>query len=157
MKRKSGLGIVCTLSLVVMITQAPALADDFVYFKSPSGNINCVYMPQYDPSVRSMLRCDINDFTPTIRTVPAQTPDEIEVMGRCTPRRMSSFSVEDNGVIGTAVCASDSANSGTARVLAYGQSFSRGAFTCQSQPTGMTCTNLNGHGFSLSKESQKLF
>ena len=157
MKRVSWLSGLSAASLMVVVGLGPARADDFVYFKSPTGNINCVYMPPYDPSVRPMLRCDINEFTPTIRNVPAQTRDEIEVMGRCTPKRMSTFTVEDNAARGSASCASDSANSEDAGILAYGQTFSRGGFTCQSQPSGMTCTNRSSHGFFLSKASQKLF
>jgi hypothetical protein len=34
--------------------------------------------------------------------------------------------------------------------LAYGQSASRGPFTCVSQTDGVTCTVASGHGFSIS-------
>jgi hypothetical protein len=34
--------------------------------------------------------------------------------------------------------------------LAYGQSASRGPFTCVSQTDGVTCTVASGHGFTIS-------
>ena len=35
--------------------------------------------------------------------------------------------------------------------LAYGNSWSKGPFTCQSSTKGLTCTGSNGHGFFVSK------
>jgi len=44
-----------------------------------------------------------------------------------------------------------------AKRLAYGATESLGGISCHSQQTGMTCTNKSGHGFSLSRQQQKLF
>ena len=38
-------------------------------------------------------------------------------------------------------------------VLAYGKSWRRGAFTCVSRLTGLTCRNAHGHGVFISRES----
>jgi hypothetical protein len=38
-------------------------------------------------------------------------------------------------------------------VLAYGSSWSRGAFTCRSETNGISCENATGNGFFLSRES----
>jgi hypothetical protein len=41
--------------------------------------------------------------------------------------------------------------------LGYGQSLSAGAITCDSEPTGMTCTDRStGHFFRVSRESYQL-
>jgi hypothetical protein len=42
-------------------------------------------------------------------------------------------------------------------VLEYGSYISLGGITCVSERTGMTCTNLDGHGFTLSRARQSLF
>jgi hypothetical protein len=43
------------------------------------------------------------------------------------------------------------------RVLAYGRSWRRGELTCTSRSAGLTCCNPEGHGFVLSRESQRVF
>jgi hypothetical protein len=42
-------------------------------------------------------------------------------------------------------------------VLAYGSSAKLGPFTCSSQSAGLTCKNRGGHGFFVSKQSQRVF
>lgn len=41
--------------------------------------------------------------------------------------------------------------------LNYGDTIKGKTYQCTSQKTGMTCMNKEQHGFTLSKESQKLF
>ena len=43
------------------------------------------------------------------------------------------------------------------RTLAYGTTWRRGAFTCTSRFSGLTCTNSAGHGVFVSRESYRLF
>jgi hypothetical protein len=43
------------------------------------------------------------------------------------------------------------------QTLAYGQTRTLGSITCDSEPTGMTCTdNSTGHYFRISRESYQL-
>jgi hypothetical protein len=42
-------------------------------------------------------------------------------------------------------------------VLAYGQTWVKGPFTCQSRQTGLTCRRKDGRGFSLSRAAVRLF
>lgn len=42
-------------------------------------------------------------------------------------------------------------------VLAYGRSWSYEGFRCQSRRVGLTCRNRAGHGFFLSRQSQRIF
>jgi hypothetical protein len=42
-------------------------------------------------------------------------------------------------------------------VLAYGEVWQRGGFTCKSEPTGITCFNADRHGFSLARAKQAVF
>ena len=41
--------------------------------------------------------------------------------------------------------------------LAYGRTWSWHGFRCNSATTGLTCRNTSGHGFFLSRESQRVF
>ena len=43
------------------------------------------------------------------------------------------------------------------KVLAYGRRYRRRGFVGRSRRTGLTCRNLAGHGFTLSRERQRLF
>lgn len=45
----------------------------------------------------------------------------------------------------------------TKRVLAYGSKVSFGGVTCDSELSGLTCTNANGSGFMLARATQQLF
>jgi hypothetical protein len=42
-------------------------------------------------------------------------------------------------------------------VLAYGRSWRRYRIVCVSRSTGLTCRNPAGHGFTLSRERQRIF
>jgi hypothetical protein len=42
-------------------------------------------------------------------------------------------------------------------VLRYGEAVTLGGISCVSAKTGMTCTNAEGHGFSVAKAKQRLF
>lgn len=54
------------------------------------------------------------------------------------------------------VCAGDT-TMGTGSVLPYGQFRAGGGLSCNSQPAGMRCSNSDGRGFMLSRESYSLF
>ena len=42
-------------------------------------------------------------------------------------------------------------------VLAYGEVWQRGGFTCTAEQTGVTCFNTDRRGFSLARAKQDLF
>lgn len=121
--------------------QAPTTSADavtpptgqLVEFQLPSGNIGCVYVPPggtpvyQTPDGRAELACD--RIEPTyVRLVMSET-------GPAT--------LQEN--LGEAPCCSG----GT---LAYGATWTQGPFTCQSAAAGLTCTNGDGRGFTLSRD-----
>jgi hypothetical protein len=55
------------------------------------------------------------------------------------------------------VCAGDTVATPGAPILDYGRSYAAGGITCRSERSGMTCTNAQGSGFSLSRARQRLF
>jgi hypothetical protein len=58
---------------------------------------------------------------------------------------------------GHVVCAGDTALA-QGPVLGYGRKRSVGRFTCTSRTSGMSCVNrVTGHGFTISKQSYRLF
>lgn len=127
----------------VLMLGSPALASDYIEFKSPTGNISCgLYSDGADTSVR----CDMAKLVPSYTTPP---PD-------CEFDWGSAFAVGRTGK-GVLACVSDPAAGPDAPVLPYGEAISMGGISCVSAKTGMTCTNAEGHGFSISKAKQKLY
>ena len=122
------------------------------YFKSPSGNIACAFGDGSE-NFPDHVRCDIYKFTPSY-----EVPDELKndpIFTCKSPEEMHSFWVSTNDVPAGFFCPTDALDDSA--VLNYGDSISKDGITCNSEKTGMTCTNSSGHGFSLSKAKQKVF
>jgi hypothetical protein len=121
-----------------------AAAQDMVFFQAPSGNIHCmIFVGDGD---WQGARSDILQAELSYALRPADCDLDwghaFEV-----PRRGASYPV----------CAGDTVASPDAPVLDYGRSYSLGGITCSSEKSGMTCTNAEGHGFTLRRASQRLF
>ncbi len=131
------------LVLTLILLATPALADDFVYFQSPSGNINCVLMKGDYAGVR----CDMTALTPSFTHRPKD----------CDLDWGDSFAIGAGETRGSVMCHGDTVIQPGSLVLGYGQSATLGEFSCQSEKTGITCQNALGHGFSIAKAKQTLF
>ncbi len=119
---------------------APVAAADIVGFTSPSGNIGCILS-------EDLLRCDIatRDWSPPPR--PADCPDFTDfgqgiMVHQYGPARF--------------VCAGDT-TLGAGPALPYGQFEAGGGMSCNSEPSGMRCSNSDGHGFTISRQAYSLF
>ena len=130
-------------AVLFTLLATPALADEFIYFHSPSGNIHCMLMSGDDAGVR----CDMLELTPSFARRPTD----------CDLDWGDAFEVGTNDRQGAVLCHGDTVINPDSMELGYGASASLGEFTCTSQKTGMTCTNARGHGFAISKAAQKLF
>jgi hypothetical protein len=127
----------------LILMASPALADDLVTFQSPTGNIHCnIYQWQGDTGAR----CDLRELTPTYTYQPAG----------CDYDWGQSFGVDADGK-GYLACVSDALFDPGNPVLPYGEAVSLGGISCVSAKTGMTCTNREGHGFSVAKGKQRLY
>jgi hypothetical protein len=129
-------------TIFLCLLASPAAAD-YVEFRSPTGNIQCAI---YSDASGASARCDMSALTPSYTTRPAG----------CEFDWGSSFAVNDTGK-GMLACVSDPAASAGAGVLPYGEAVSLGGISCVSAKTGMTCTNGDGHGFSIAKAKQKIY
>ena len=130
------------LSALSLGLVTPALADDYIGFRSPTGNIACaIFTGEW-----AGARCDMNALAPTYRQRPAD----------CELDWGSSFAVDAQGQ-GYLACVGDTVADPGAPVLPYGRSVKLGAFVCASEKTGITCTNGEGHGFQIAKAKQRLF
>ena len=128
---------------VLLVLAGPAAADDYLGFRSPTGNIHCA---MYSWNGGAEARCDVIELTPTYRKAPAG----------CDLDWGHSFAVDNTGK-GVLACVGDTVQDPRNPVLPYGQALSLGGISCVSAKTGITCTNAAGHGFSVAKAKQKLF
>ena len=55
------------------------------------------------------------------------------------------------------ICYGDTVMDKSLPVLAYGEVWQRGGFTCKSEQTGITCFNADRRGFSLARAKQEVF
>lgn len=108
-------------------------------FRSPSGNIGCVVGD-------STVRCDVRSRN----WQPPSKPADCEL-------DWGSGIAIDAGGAPAFVCAGDTAlNQG--EVLKYGETNEVGLLRCASTPAAMVCRDVeSGRGFSISRDSYKLF
>ena len=126
---------------VAAAAAAPAIARaDTLNFQSPSGNIYCVLD---SPGVA----CDISDFD-------YQPPPPPECGKHLA---WGNRFVLTTGQPAAIHCHGDTLRVAGEPTLEYGQTMSAGTLTCDSEPTGMTCTDSStGHYFRVSRDSYEL-
>lgn len=137
-----------TATAPILFLAATALAptvhaDGLEFFQTPSGNIACAIgpMPQ-----TAFAGCEIRE---RVFSLP---PRPEPCMGAWGKR----FNLHQ-GAAAQMVCNSDTILAATYPVLEYGQSRSFNPITCESQETGITCTDTrSGHFFRLSRDSYEL-
>jgi hypothetical protein len=109
---------------------------------SPSGNIECNLWT----NGKEELRCDMGALTYSFPEKPEDCPVDWG----------SSFGMFSTGSA-EVLCVGDTIVGPQKVVLDYGLTVQYGSFSCTSEKTGLTCRNLDGHGFTLSKAKQTLF
>ncbi|HEY5478200.1 MAG TPA: DUF6636 domain-containing protein [Gaiellaceae bacterium] len=132
--------LVVAVALVVLAGSASASSSSGLRgFQTPSRNIVC---GAYVGSQPAWLRCDISSG---LKPKPSRPKGcEFDFGGTLT------LGATGRARIG---CVSDVVlpDPNKAPVLAYGKSWSYGPFKCRSARVGLTCRNLKGHGFFLSR------
>ena len=133
--------ILSGLALMLMASAAMAQSGP-TGFQSPSKNITCQY---FDYDKQSTLRCDINAMETKLRR-PAD----------CDLDYGGAFEMNAKGPAAR-ICHGDTVMDPRLPVLAYGEVWQRGGFTCTSEQTGITCFNTDRRGFSLARAKQEMF
>ena len=137
---KSSLLISLAAAVVLAaVAASPAAAGRTVLpgFRTPSGNIRCFVVDKLYCSIEHsayggglQARCDLDwhgfELGPAAKGTVYCTSNAPYDMGKQRPSN---------------------------RILAYGKSFHRGAFTCSSRRTGITCRSRNGHGLFISRQA----
>jgi hypothetical protein len=130
---------VLAASIVIAVPAGAGAASTF--FRTPSKNIYCAWT-----SAPAILRCDILSG---VRPLPPKPRS-------CDFDWGAGFDLRRTGPA-RILCVSDSVVTSSARVLRYGQTWSRGGFTCVSRAVGLRCRNVSGRGFFLSRQRSSRF
>jgi hypothetical protein len=130
-------------SLFISLVLVPAAsAGGSASFRTPSKNIYCA---RERLTHTDFLRCDVQKLRHK-----ASRPKG------CQFGFGNSFGMKPRGRA-HALCVSDSVFDSHAKVLPYGTTRKYGPFSCDSETTGLRCTNRSGHGFSLNRTRFRLF
>ena len=143
---KQRTAFVATVALSFVTAAHCANAQGEPGFKMPSKNVYCIIEDAVD-SQPTDLRCDIQQMNNPMPTPPSN----------CPLSWGDAFSITQNGSSGRMVCHVDTTKNDDLPVLAYGSVWNQRGFSCKSETSGLTCVNSRGHGFSLSRASQRTF
>ena len=135
-------------ALAVAFAVPAADADTgYQFFQSPSGNISCQLGTFLDAGIsRATAACQVGQHNFSTPPRPAD----------CMGGWGDSVGLTQGGQP-SLQCHSDTLLGSSQPVLDYGQTRSVGPITCDSEETGITCTDSStGHGFSLSRDGYKL-
>jgi hypothetical protein len=123
-----------------------AHADDAGAFQSPSGNIGCLIGTFDGTADDNFVYCEIRGRPLWVE--PPRPPD--------CPLAWGSRFVLKRGTAADFACYHQQLPD-PEQVLGYGQRRAVGAVVCDSEPSGMTCTDTStGNFFRVSRESYKL-
>ena len=114
-------------------------------FRSPTGNISCVALP-------TTLLCSIEEsaYRGTLeRRCLRPNGSGVDWHGFELPRSRR----------GQVLCSGGALVTGKVRIstLAYGHTWQRGPFRCDSARTGVTCRTARGHGVFVSRASWRIW
>ena len=132
------------LVLAAGLTVTPAGGSVVRGFRTPSGNIGCIYDSSLGPA--PYLRCDIRS---RLRPLPPRP-------ARCDLDWGESYGMRSTGRV-SITCHGDTAIDPRYPALRYGSTWRSGGFACDSQKAGLRCSNRSGHGFFLSKQRSYRF
>jgi hypothetical protein len=131
----------CLAGLVA--TPAPARAEIYYQFQSPSGDIGCAMGSLGNKAFAS---CEVTDRT---WEAPPR-PD------RCEGNWGDRITL-NQGAPPTLVCSSDSLRSSDLPTLSFGSAWPVNPISCVSEPTGIACTDAGtGHYFRVARDSYEL-
>ena len=122
---------------LAVCTASPVAAQDMASFRSPSGNIGCMYLDGF-------LRCDVAEVSNRQPRPPAD----------CEFGWGQAFEMERGSRRAARICHGDTVLDPGAPVLRYGASWEGGGFSCLSSERGISCRNARGAGWDLSRRAQ---
>lgn len=134
---------VCLSGATVFLLAAnPAQAADMEGFTSPSGNIAC-----YVEDAPATLTCEINQTQWTPKGTRCEELDS---------GKQLAMTLTDSPQEGW-WCRGDTWIHAGIKPLAYGNTWKKKGFTCESSSAHLACKNSKGHGWRMAKKAVEVF
>ena len=132
-------------SALIAVCAAPPHAHgaSAVFFRTPSGSIDCAYVSGTDGG---SLRCDVRGG---LKPLPPRGPG-------CEFDWGAGYRLRATGRARVS-CVSDAVATPSARILRYGTAWRAGGIICHSRRVGLRCRNRSGRGFFLSRQHSYRF
>lgn len=134
-------GLFALAGFMTLALALPAQANNERLFHTPSGNIKCDILA--GDAITAM--CQISGYTPSFPK-PAD----------CRGNYGDVFIIEHTGKA-YLPCGASVLNANDRYELPYDHAVGLGSVMCLVEKTGITCKNKEGHGFFVSRKSQKVW
>jgi Family of unknown function (DUF6636) len=146
--RRLAIGLL--LGTICLVAAASALAKTPIPgVRTPTGNIECLYVPGQPPTLRCDIRGSSYGTTLQNRCMARETVDWHGFELTTTRKARVTCS---GGILYR-----PDTQMPVYRTLSYGKTWKHDGFTCASARTGLTCRNRKGHGLFISRESWRLW
>lgn len=133
------------IKIILVMATIPSFACADVWtFETPSENIQCIVG---EGPNSSDIECTIIEYN---------SPPFVPRPAWCQSDWGHTFRMRDRGHV-EMVCVALNRNKDGFDRAEYGVTGRFGGFTCHSSRRGLECSNLDGHGFFLSRNRQTLF
>ena len=133
------------VTLLVLVASASASAATLPGFRSPSGNISCLFIPSSSGAPATIL-CKLAhaDYAKTLQ-------------GRCHGLDWHGFLLPAarKGAVNCSggILYNPNTQHPSYITLAYGKTWRQKMFSCTSQLNGVNCSNPHGHGMFISRQT----
>lgn len=139
------------LVLLVLGIAAPASAATLPGFRSPSGNISCLFIPSGSGHTPATILCKLAhaDYAKALQArCMGSTGAGVDWHGFSLPAARKGAVNCSGGILYNPTTQHPSYIT-----LAYGKTWRQKMFSCTSQVNGVTCSNPHGHGMFISRQT----
>ncbi len=133
------------VAVLVLATSAPALAADLPGFRSPSGNISCLFIPSGGGAPAALL-CKLAhaDYAQALQ----RRCKGLDWHGFLLPAARKGAVNCSGGILYNPTTQHPSYVT-----LAYGKTWRHKMFSCTVRLIGVNCSNPHGHGMFISRQT----
>jgi hypothetical protein len=133
------------VTLLVLVVSVPASAANLPGFRSPSGNISCLFIPSGSGAPATILcRLADADYAQALQ----DRCKDLDWHGFLLPAARKGAVNCSGGIL-----YNPTTQHPTYITLAYGKTWRQKMFSCTSQVNGVNCSNPHGHGMFISRQT----
>jgi len=138
------------VTLLALVASVPASATNLPGFRSPSGNISCLFIPSSSGAPATIL-CKLAhaDYAKALQArCMGSTGAGVDWHGFSLPAARKGAVNCSGGIL-----YNPTTQHPRYITLAYGKTWRQKMFSCTSQLNGVNCSNPSGHGMFISRQT----